>query len=82
MKFKFNWDDNLSLNKTIESRSMIIVATVVFHENNKNHPQVFVDECLCKYKIMKKMNIVKMLHYDRVDVYEGVDVNKIRESRE
>ena len=33
MKIKFNWDDELSLNKTIEIGSMIIVVRAVFHEN-------------------------------------------------
>ena len=33
MKIKFNLDGELSLNKTIEIPSMIIVN--VFHENNK-----------------------------------------------
>ena len=37
MKTKFNSDDKLPLNKTIE---------IVFHENNKYYAQVFSDECL------------------------------------
>ena len=46
MKIKFNLDDELPLNKTIEILNMIIVVRAVFHENNKYHPQVFLDECL------------------------------------
>ena len=42
---KSNYDE-LPLNKTIEIPSIIIVATAVFHENNKYYPQVFLDECL------------------------------------
>ena len=56
MKFKFNSDDELPLNKTIEIPSMMIVVRAVFYENNQ-YPQVFLDECL--YKIQKwkvKMN--------------------------
>ena len=48
MKIKFNSDDKLNLNKTIEIPSMIIVVRAVFHENNKYYPQVFSDECLYK----------------------------------
>ena len=48
MKIKLDSDDKLSLNKTIEIHSMIIVARVVFHKNNKYYPQVFLDECLYK----------------------------------
>ena len=48
MKVKYNSDDKLNLNKTIEIPSMIIVVRAVFHENNKYLPQVFLDECLYK----------------------------------
>ena len=48
MKIIFNSDDKLSLSKTIEIPSMIIVVRAVFHENNKYYPQVFLEECLYK----------------------------------
>ena len=35
IKIQFNLDEELPLNKTIEIRSMIIVARAVFHENDK-----------------------------------------------
>ena len=41
MKIKFN----LPLNKTVVIPTIIVVR-VVFHENNKYYPQVFLDECL------------------------------------
>ena len=50
MKIKFNSDDELALNKTIEIPSMIIVVRAVLYENNKYYPQVFLDECLHKYE--------------------------------
>ena len=34
MKIKFNLNGELSLNKTIEILSIIIVVRAVFHENN------------------------------------------------
>ena len=46
MKTKINLGNELSLNKTVEIYSMIIVATAVFHENNKFYQQAFLDECL------------------------------------
>ena len=52
MKIKFNSDDKLLLNKTIETHSMIIVARAVFHENNKYYSQVFWEECLYKWWII------------------------------
>ena len=48
MKIKFNSDDELPLNKTIEIHSMIIAVRAVFHENNKYYPEVFSEECLYK----------------------------------
>ena len=48
IKIKFNSDDELPLNKTIEIPSMIIVVRAVFHENNKYYAQIFLDECLYK----------------------------------
>ena len=48
MKIKFDLDDILPLNKTIEIPIVTIAVRVAFHENNKYYPQVFLDECLCK----------------------------------
>ena len=48
MKIKLNSGGQLPVNKTIEISSMIIVGRAIFLENNKYHPQVFLDECLYK----------------------------------
>ena len=48
MKIKFNSDDELPLNKTMEIPTMTIVVRAVFHENNKYYLQVFLDEFLYK----------------------------------
>ena len=48
MKIKRNSDDDLSLNKTVEILTITIVIRVIFLENNKYYPQVFLDECLFK----------------------------------
>ena len=48
MKIKFNSDDELPLNKTIEILRMIIVVRAAFHKNNKYYPKRFLDECLYK----------------------------------
>ena len=44
MKIKFNSDEELPANKTIEIHSIIIAVRAVFHENNKYCPQVSLDE--------------------------------------
>ena len=48
MEIKFDSDDNLPLNKTIEASLVIIVIRAVFHENSKYYPHVFVDKYLYK----------------------------------
>ena len=76
MKIKFKSDDKLPLNKVIQIPNMIIVARAIFHENKKYYLQVFSDECLYK------LEIIKMVYYDRIDVSEGIDVNKTSASKE
>ena len=41
MKIKFDSDDDLPLNKTIEIPTVTTVIRSVFHKNNKYYPQVF-----------------------------------------
>ena len=41
IKIKFNSDDELPLNKTIEIPTITIVVRAVFHAKNKIYPQVF-----------------------------------------
>ena len=44
-KIKFDSDDELRINKTIEIPTIVVRA--IFFENNK-YPQVSLDECLYK----------------------------------
>ena len=67
MKIKFAIDDDLPLNKTLKLNNMIIVARTVSHEGKKYYPQAFLDERLCK---------LKMLNCDRIDVSEGIAATK------
>ena len=48
MKIKFNSDNQLPLNITIETPTMTIAAGTVFNGNNEYYPQIFLDECLYK----------------------------------
>ena len=67
LKIKFSIGDDLPLNKTLKLNNMIIVVRTVSHEGKKYYPQAFLDERLCK---------LKMLNCDRTDVSEGIDANK------
>ena len=46
MKIKFDSDDDLPLNKTIEIHNVAIVVRPIIHENNKYYLLVFLDEYL------------------------------------
>ena len=50
MKTKFNSNHKLPLNKMVETPTITIVVRAIFLENNKYYPQVFLVECLMKYK--------------------------------
>ena len=46
MKIKFDSDDNLPLNKVLNSHALTIIIRNVFERNGKYYPQIFLDECL------------------------------------
>ena len=46
MKIKFNSNDELPLNKTIDIPIMKIIVRAIFLRNNKFYQQVFLDNCL------------------------------------
>ena len=46
---KFNSDEHLLLNKTLEICIMIIVVRAVSYESNNYDPQVFLNKCSYKF---------------------------------
>ena len=46
MKFKFNTDDNIPLNKIIYFPTITIIIRSVTQKDGKYYPQLFHDECL------------------------------------
>ena len=46
MRFKFNSNDDLLLNKILRLHNLTIIVRSVFEEDCKYYPQVFLDECL------------------------------------
>ena len=71
MKIKFNSNDDLPLNKSLKFHNMPIAIRSVFEEDSKLYPQVFLDDTLYE------LNLPKILEYNRIDISEGIDVNKI-----
>ena len=75
MKIKFNSDDELPLNKTIEIPTMTIVARAIFLENNKYYSQVFLDECLHKTSTSLKPLLIK---FDKIDGFKKARGDELR----
>ena len=46
MKIKFNFDDDLPLNKPLKFHAVTIIIRSVFEESGKLYPQVFLDNSL------------------------------------
>ena len=51
MKFKFNLEDDLPLNKQIKFHNMAVTIRFVFEEKGKLYPQVFLDDTLYELNI-------------------------------
>ena len=73
MKIKFNRDYKLSLNKPLKLQLLTIIVRCFFEEDGKFYWQLFLDYCLYE---------VWMLEYNRIDISEGIDVNKTSASKE
>ena len=54
---------------------MTITIRSVFEEDGKLYPQVFLDDTLYE------LNVQKMLEYDRINISEGIDINKTSASK-
>ena len=66
-------NDDLLLNKLLKLHMLtIVVRSFVFKEDGKFYPQIYLDECL---------HDLLMLEYDRIDISEGIDINKTSASK-
>ena len=84
MKIKFNFDDNLSLNKPLKFDNVTITIRFAFKKDGKLYLQVFLDDALYELstKNVNSKQRTKMLEYDQIDISEGIDVNKTNLSKE
>ena len=73
MKIKFNTDDNLLLNKPLKLHLVTVIVRCIFEEYGKFYPQLYLVDCLYEGQ---------MLEYNRIDISEGIDVNKTNASKE
>ena len=76
MKIKFNFDDNLPLNKPLKFYDMTLTIRSVFEEDGKLYPKVFLEDSL--YELTYKKARIQ----DKIDISEGIDVNKTSLSKE
>ena len=75
MKIKFNSDDDLPLNKLLKFHLMTWIIRCVFSEDGKFYPQL----CFRWYFVWVS---IKILHYEKIDVSEGIYVIKTSASKE
>ena len=64
----FDSDDNLPLNKILKFRVLTIIIRNIFEKDGEYYPQIFLDDFLYE---------IQMLEYDRIDISEGIDINKL-----
>ena len=87
MRIKFNSDDNLPLKKQLKFHNMTITIRSFFEQDGKFYPQAFLDDTLYELRVRVLKTLVakrriKMLGCDRIDISEGIDVNKTNLSNE
>ena len=51
IKIKFNYDDNLPLDKPLKVHNMTITIRYIFEEDGKLYPQVFLDDDLYELNV-------------------------------
>ena len=61
MKIKFNFDDDLPLNKPLKFHLMTIIIRSVFEEDGKFYPQLFLDDAL--YELVQECYSTKKLMF-------------------
>ena len=60
MKIKFDFDDNLPLNKILKFSVLTIIIRHNFEKHGKYYPQIFLDNCLYeKYEAQSKRRTYK-----------------------
>lgn len=75
MKIKNNWDDDKELEKTLNMYDVVIHIRSVFNKNyNYYYYQVSLEKC--SYPLIKEINIIQTLYYNRINVSSGTDFNK------
>ena len=78
MKTKFNADDNLPLNKPLKLHLLTIIVRCIFEEDGKFYLQLYFDNCLYELRVASNRY---MLEHVRIDILEGIDVNKTNASK-
>ena len=46
MKIKFDFDNQLSLNKILKFRTLTIIIRNIFEKDSKYYPVIYLDDCL------------------------------------
>ena len=76
MNIKFISDDNLPLNKPLKFNLMTITIRSLFEEDG-----IFLSTSFSRWYFVW-IAYIKMLEYERIDISEGIDVNKTSLSKD
>ena len=68
-----NTDDDAPLNRSLKFPTLVIIIRCVLKEGKTLYPQFYLDDCLYES--------VYMLEYNRIDISEGIDINKTSKSK-
>ena len=68
MKIKFNSDDELPINKTVEIPTITTVVRSAFYENKKCYPQFFLHQC-DKIDVSEVIDVNKTSGSKECDIY-------------
>ena len=71
-KIRFNSDVALPLNTVIKFHALTIVIRCIVEKNGKYYPEIHLDDALFQ---------LQMLEYEKIDISEGIDVNKSKNFR-
>ena len=71
-RIRVNTDDDVPLNEPLKFPTLTIIRCV-FQNGEELDPLIYLDECLYES--------VQMLEYNRIDILEGIDINKTNKSK-
>ena len=82
-KIKVDSYNSVPLEKTMTFHNVVILIKAVFDKDRNNYYyNIFLEKASNELPKNKFLYKIQMLYYDRIDVSEGIDINKTSASKE